>query len=427
MQEIAHVVFNDEDDVIIIKTDANRNLLQLKDRYYRYDNIQSYEFVENKTSTESGKVGSTLIGGALFGTTGAILGSSGKRTIDTKIEDMCVLITFNVGGNIKVETVVINIDALFGGLTYGSGRYQKYYAIAKQLMNKLEQIIMNREVNVSSPQIQTDYSQNTVLDLKRELLQLKELFDEGLIDEDEFKNEKQKLLDRSRDSNTTRNTIASNNVLPEKVVNTKQDERFTAGIYTILVRRSKKVLLGKKHKETIDKAIATLNDIQVCLEEDADINNGKQEFQSMVLAKLQAMIEGIAKKNKSVGTCESNREIYNFAKDLIQNCTKDDELLFAVDDSLMFHKFKKGFAIGKKNLYIIDVNKQVRFFPFSEEFIFTPFEKGSDCWAVNRNGDNIIEYFGMIRTDDMAVAVATIIARNKFFNSESIMIVDRLQ
>lgn len=210
LTKIAGVEFYDTTRKICITSGANANLFQWTDKEYRYDQLESYEYVENqKTVAKGGGIGRAIVGGALFGSTGAIVGATtGKRSMDTIVKDVAVRMTFRVNGVLKTEKVIINQSS---EAKYGSMKYERYLNTARQLIDKLDQITqqMNQQTLAKTIANNTPalnliaHTVQPAIDVKARLIELKDLFEQGLIDEDEYKGEKKALLDASKSSSQT--------------------------------------------------------------------------------------------------------------------------------------------------------------------------------------------------------------------------------
>ena len=198
MNTIAKVTFDDRKKEMTIEADANLNesVFSFKtDKTYSYSSLESYEYIENHTSIAKGKAGGAIIGRLLFGTTGAVIGSAGKKYTDNVIEDIGVRFNVRVNGAIKMEYITINRYS--SAIKYGSLIHQKCYNTAQQLIEKLDQIsISSKKCAENQRKVVYEEKKSTQYDikLKEQLKQIKELFDEGLLDEQEYKEEKRILL-----------------------------------------------------------------------------------------------------------------------------------------------------------------------------------------------------------------------------------------
>lgn len=74
-----------------------------------FSKIMSYEIIKNGTEKVSGSVGSSMIGGMLFGATGAIIGSSRSKSVEEELTDLKLIVRIN--DIIKNEIIFSFVDA----------------------------------------------------------------------------------------------------------------------------------------------------------------------------------------------------------------------------------------------------------------------------------------------------------------------------
>ena len=155
-------------------------MMKPSDKVFRFDEIRSFELLEDDSTVVSGGVGMALAGEVFFGGAGALAGSQvGARTTKKNIENLvlkinmtdldfpCVMITFI---NKKTE-----ID---------SNSYRTAISKAQETISCLELIVS-----------QCDESKEVVSEEKLDKVKkLKELVDLGVISEEEFEEKKNQLL-----------------------------------------------------------------------------------------------------------------------------------------------------------------------------------------------------------------------------------------
>ena len=162
-------------------------------KVYDFKNIINYEIYEDGNSVVKGSAGRALIGGAFFGVTGALIGSSGKRKISNYCQSLKLLVRINDIEQPLLEIPFINTKTQKDGITY------------KNCLNSLQQIcayfeymINNKTIEESAKTLNDSVEErrNTQTKSKKEkLTELKELFEDGLITEEDFNNKKQDILD----------------------------------------------------------------------------------------------------------------------------------------------------------------------------------------------------------------------------------------
>ena len=198
LYKIANAVFDDDNGVLTFGNNFDLFLDLFRDSQPRacsYSSIIKYEYYENEDSVVKGGsgLGRAAIGGVLFGGAGAVVGAvTKKNSSSAKVSDMYILVTFKSSDSPEIYTQKINITESGDLINRGSGKYRKYLGIAETVIAKLDDIYMkeNPEENANS-NISTEQAVTSVAD---EIRKFKELFDEGIITEDEFNQKKKQLL-----------------------------------------------------------------------------------------------------------------------------------------------------------------------------------------------------------------------------------------
>lgn len=147
---------------------------------YNYEEIVDFELLEDGSSVASGGLGRALVGGILFGGTGAIVGGvTGKKKSKNICETLKLKVTIN---NIKNPVVYVNF---IESTTKKDGNlYKNKLDIAQQCLSTL-QLICDRQDGKNND------SDSSVSD---EIMKYKELLDTGAITEDEYNHKKKQLL-----------------------------------------------------------------------------------------------------------------------------------------------------------------------------------------------------------------------------------------
>ena len=155
----------------------------------KFKDVLSYEIYEDGNSVVKGSAGRALIGGAFFGVTGALVGSSGKREISNYCQSLKLLIRIN------------NIDQPLLEISFISGKTEKDGFTYKKCLNSLQQIcayfeymINNKTIEESAKTLNDSVKEKQTKSKKEKLTELKELFDDGLITEEDYNKKKQDIL-----------------------------------------------------------------------------------------------------------------------------------------------------------------------------------------------------------------------------------------
>lgn len=156
----------------------------------KFKDVLSYEIYEDGNSVVKGSAGRALIGGAFFGVTGALVGSSGKREISNYCQSLKLLIRIN------------NIDQPLLEISFIGGKTEKDGFTYKNCLNSLQQIcayfeymINNKPFEESAKTLNDSVKEKQTKSKKEKLTELKELFDDGFITEEDYNKKKQDILD----------------------------------------------------------------------------------------------------------------------------------------------------------------------------------------------------------------------------------------
>lgn len=147
---------------------------------FRYNEIISYELLEDGETITKGGLGSAIVGGVLFGGAGAIVGGTvGKKRTKQEITEYKIKI---VTKNAFYPNLYIDF-LITGKIKSGSFSYKLYHDNAQSILSAL------------SVMVNTVSEQNTdSVSPADEILKYKQLLDNGIISEEDFENKKNQLL-----------------------------------------------------------------------------------------------------------------------------------------------------------------------------------------------------------------------------------------
>ena len=151
---------------------------------YDYNDIVQFELLEDGNTVTKGGLGSALVGGAMFGGVGAIVGGvTGKKRSKNYINSLKIKITTH---NLDNPTVYINLinmktkaDSMYYRSVYNSAQEILSLLSIMQEENKGSASVPNSNMNVSAAD---------------EILKLSELKDKGILTEEEFQIKKKQIL-----------------------------------------------------------------------------------------------------------------------------------------------------------------------------------------------------------------------------------------
>lgn len=144
---------------------------------FSYDQIVSFEILENGESVASGGVGRAALGGILFGGVGAVVGAS-TRSYKSVCEELKIKITVK-----DYKEPAFYIPFIISETNKSTSEYKSKMKMAQNTLSKLQLIInaAHQEPAKSSSKFE-------------EIRKYKDLLDEGIITQEEFENKKKELL-----------------------------------------------------------------------------------------------------------------------------------------------------------------------------------------------------------------------------------------
>ena len=152
---------------------------------YRFDQIVGYDVVENGGSvTKGGGIGGAVVGGALFGTAGAIVGGLSGKQQDV-VTDMSFVIQLR-DAEWPIDTITLHHSSEKNGIKKSSATY----SLCQQLLQELS-VVLNRIIAQNQAESSAPAPTGSVAD---EVKKLKELLDAGILTEEEFSEVKKRLL-----------------------------------------------------------------------------------------------------------------------------------------------------------------------------------------------------------------------------------------
>ena len=156
-----------------------------KPRIHSYDDILDFELLQDGDTIIKGGLGRALVGGALFGGVGAVVGGvTGKRTSKKTCRSLRIKITLN-----NMTEPVEYIDLIKMETRINSIAYRKYESQAQEILSLFQVMCDSNKAEQASAA--SPVQEQSVAD---EILKLKELLDNGIITQEEFEAGKKKLL-----------------------------------------------------------------------------------------------------------------------------------------------------------------------------------------------------------------------------------------
>ena len=154
-------------------------------RVFNYSDILNYELLEDGNSVSKGGVGRALVGGALFGDVGAIVGGSTGRKQKQTCTRLQIKLTLN---NIDRPTEYINF--IIAEIRKDNLIYKNAYSSAQKVLSAFD-IICNPNSKEENRNTETTKNNKSV---PEQIKEYKELLDSGAITEEEYEAKKKQIM-----------------------------------------------------------------------------------------------------------------------------------------------------------------------------------------------------------------------------------------
>lgn len=150
---------------------------------FSFDDIISFELIENSGIEGNSQLSSTLAGAALYGVAGTVAKVSASNNIETKINDLHIKILTKHPVHSQVDIYLIKNQSF----SNSDAVYKNTKDIAQKIITLLTLIAPKKE---TASQVQYIQQQPSTID------ELKELLDADIISKDEFDAMKKKLINQ---------------------------------------------------------------------------------------------------------------------------------------------------------------------------------------------------------------------------------------
>ncbi|MDD6678031.1 MAG: SHOCT domain-containing protein [Firmicutes bacterium] len=179
-------VFDPESKFCIAIDEAKKRFMvknSLDDNFqvYNYSDLVDYELSQDGVTTISGRANDALIGGVLFGTTGAVIGASKSKDIQDYCSSLYIALTISNMSDFRIQIPIISKR-----VPKSSSEYSYAVERAKEMIALLQIIKHDVEKTASS----TTNISEAVEAIKR----YKELLDLGIITQEEYETKRKELL-----------------------------------------------------------------------------------------------------------------------------------------------------------------------------------------------------------------------------------------
>lgn len=199
--------FSDEDKIEnidnILKVNETKKMFAITEgniyvAVHPFVDLIDFSVNEDGTSVTSGRSGSATVGALLFGAAGAVVGAAGSKKTTQMVQNLNITLSYK-GLNAKIDTIdLINISSpVSKDSEYYVGKVKtcnRIVSVLQQIINENEKSNSVLEEETTSPTVRGKGIAIYAFSVADEILKFKQLYDEGIITEDEFENQKDKLL-----------------------------------------------------------------------------------------------------------------------------------------------------------------------------------------------------------------------------------------
>lgn len=153
---------------------------ECKPDIFDYKDILNFELVEDGRVSFSGGVGKAIVGGALLGSAGAIVGGiSGKKKEEPTVSSMYIRISLEHEWVRDKRINLVTSEIKKNGI-----KYRNLKTVAEEIVSELEYISSFKE----------EISKTATFSVADEILKFKKLLDAEIITKEEFEAKKKQLL-----------------------------------------------------------------------------------------------------------------------------------------------------------------------------------------------------------------------------------------
>ena len=171
---------------IYLAVDENNKSFKIDGDIFEYDNLLSFELLEDGHTVTKGGLGRAVAGGLLFGGVGAVVGGvTGGKKSKGVCNSMQLRVTLR---NAHIDTAYITI--IRSEIKTNSSMYKTAQNYAQSCISALENIA--DQVKSSAEAAQHEAPRN--VSAADEIVKFKQLLDNGIISQEEFDAKKKQLL-----------------------------------------------------------------------------------------------------------------------------------------------------------------------------------------------------------------------------------------
>lgn len=186
-KQIDNLIKFDEDKKMFIVLNGQSEKSKMNKKVYDCNKLIGYEILENGEIVTQGGLGSAIVGGTIFGGSGAVVGAIvGKKATRPVINELKIKLTLD-----DFNSPAIYIYLIKNKTKSNSIAYKTAYSQAQEILSILSVITKRNDTDNIEQSIKVDEQANDSFD---KIKKLKELLDLDAITQEEYNKKKKELL-----------------------------------------------------------------------------------------------------------------------------------------------------------------------------------------------------------------------------------------
>lgn len=160
-------------------------------KVFEFSSLIDFEISQDGMTTLSSKMGEAVVGGVLFGATGAVVGASGKRNVDEYCSSLYLTLTLDSESDLRIQIPFITSKTAKSSDKYRGTieRAEEMVSLLKVIQSSPKETVEQKAHNTSKTEI-SKISEEKVTEIKM----YKSLLDDGIITMEEYEAKRKELL-----------------------------------------------------------------------------------------------------------------------------------------------------------------------------------------------------------------------------------------
>ncbi len=185
-------------DAFVINHKKRLFAVQFEGRFYvkprKFEELIDYSITEDGEMITSGRAGAATVGALLGGVTGAVIGSSMSKKTKQMVEQLDIILSYD-----GLDAQMDSIHLVNHSIAKSSDEYRQIITVCNQIESVLKQILNEKEMLLEPTEDNINKSERGAraiyaFSIADEILKFRDLADKQIISEEEFEEQKKKLL-----------------------------------------------------------------------------------------------------------------------------------------------------------------------------------------------------------------------------------------